>query len=83
MLPDLVNAAIGLEELAKLTGRPAKSLHRMLSLNSSPSMDNLAAIFDTLCSTLAQTMAETIAASRAIDGRLRAAVLAATLRGNE
>jgi hypothetical protein len=30
MLPDLVNAAIGLEELAKLTGRPAKSLHRML-----------------------------------------------------
>jgi DNA-binding phage protein len=35
-----------------LAGKPAKSLHRMLSLNGNPSMDNLAAIFDALRSTL-------------------------------
>jgi DNA-binding phage protein len=52
MLRDLVNATIGFEQLAKQTGKPAKSLHRMLSRNGNPSMDNLAAIFDVLCSTL-------------------------------
>jgi DNA-binding phage protein len=35
-----------------LAGKPAKSLHRMLSLKGNPSMDNLAAIFDALRSTL-------------------------------
>jgi DNA-binding phage protein len=34
-----------------LAGKPAKSLHRMLSLNGNPSMDNLAAIIDALRST--------------------------------
>jgi DNA-binding phage protein len=52
MLRDLVNATVGFEQLARLTGKPAKSLHRMLSLNGNPSMDNLAAIFDVLCSAL-------------------------------
>ncbi len=52
MLRDLVNATVGFERLAGLTERPAKSLHRMLSRNGNPSMDNLAIIFDVLRSTL-------------------------------
>lgn len=48
ILRDLVNATIGFEELANLTARPSKSLHRMLSPNGNPSMDNLAAIFDAI-----------------------------------
>ncbi len=52
MLRDLVNAAVGFEQLARLTGKPAKSLHRMVSLNGNPSMDNLAAIFDVHRTTL-------------------------------
>ena len=46
ILRDLVNATIGFEMLARTTGRPTKSLHRMLSSAGNPSMDNLAAIFD-------------------------------------
>lgn len=45
ILRDLVNAAVGFEGLAAETDRPSKSLHRMLSENGNPSMDNLAAIF--------------------------------------
>ncbi len=45
ILRDLVNATLGFETLAKLTDTPSKSLHRMLSINGNPSMDNLAAIF--------------------------------------
>jgi DNA-binding phage protein len=45
ILRDLVNATIGFEQLAKLTDKPIKSLHRMLSPKGNPSMDNLAAIF--------------------------------------
>jgi DNA-binding phage protein len=52
MLRDRVNATVGFEELASLTGNPAKSLHRMLSRNGNPSMDNLATIFDVLRGTL-------------------------------
>ena len=48
ILRDLVNATVGFEGLAKATERPSKSLHRMLSANGNPSMDNLAAIFDVL-----------------------------------
>jgi DNA-binding phage protein len=44
-LRDLVNATLGFERLAATTGRPAKSLHRMLSATGNPSMDNLATIF--------------------------------------
>jgi DNA-binding phage protein len=45
ILRDLVNATIGFAGLAAETAKPAKSLHRMLSDNGNPSMDNLAAIF--------------------------------------
>lgn len=45
VLRDLVNATIGFEALAKATQKPSKSLHRMLSQQGNPSMDNLAAIF--------------------------------------
>ena len=45
VLRDLVNATIGFEQLAELTEKPSKSLHRMLSPKGNPSMDNLAAIF--------------------------------------
>ncbi|MEP7156234.1 MAG: transcriptional regulator [Betaproteobacteria bacterium] len=45
ILRDLVNATVGFEALAVATARPSKSLHRMLSENGNPSMDNLAAIF--------------------------------------
>lgn len=45
ILRDLVNATIGFEQLATMTNKPSKSLHRMLSPEGNPSMDNLAAIF--------------------------------------
>jgi DNA-binding phage protein len=45
ILRDLVNATLGFEQLAALTDKPSKSLHRMLSPRGNPSMDNLAAIF--------------------------------------
>ncbi|HUW54528.1 MAG TPA: transcriptional regulator [Rhodanobacter sp.] len=48
ILRDLVNATVGFEGLASATGRPSKSLHRMLSASGNPGMDNLAAIFDVL-----------------------------------
>jgi len=45
ILRDLVNATIGFENLAELTNKPSKSLHRMLSPRGNPSMDNLSTIF--------------------------------------
>ena len=48
MLRDLVNATIGFEELAQRTGKPSKSLHRMLSARGNPAMDNLIAIIGVL-----------------------------------
>ena len=45
ILRDLVNATVGFEQLAALTDKPSKSLHRMLSPTGNPNMDNLAAIF--------------------------------------
>jgi DNA-binding phage protein len=45
ILRDLVNATIGFENLAELTNKPSKSLHRMLSPKGNPSMDNLSTIF--------------------------------------
>ena len=42
ILRDLVNATLGFEQLAALTSKPSKSLHRMLSSTGNPSMDNLA-----------------------------------------
>lgn len=52
ILRDLVNATVGFEALAQLTEKPSKSLHRMLSANGNPSMDNLAAIFGAVSSRL-------------------------------
>jgi DNA-binding phage protein len=46
ILRDLVNATIGFEQLAVITHKPSKSLHRMLSSKGNPGMDSLAAIFD-------------------------------------
>ncbi len=48
ILRDLVNATVGFERLATATGRPAKSLHRMLSTSGNPSMDNLSLILGVL-----------------------------------
>jgi DNA-binding phage protein len=48
ILRDLVNATIGFEQLATMTDKPSKSLHRMLSPAGNPSMDNLAAIFQAM-----------------------------------
>ena len=48
ILRDLVNATLGFEQLAALTSKPSKSLHRMLSQSGNPSMDNLAAIIDAI-----------------------------------
>jgi DNA-binding phage protein len=45
-LRDLVNSTARSERLAEATGKPVKSLHRMLSAAGNPSMDNLAVIFD-------------------------------------
>ena len=52
ILRDLINATIGFEQLALLTSKPSKSLHRMLSPMGNPSMDNLAAIFEAIRSCL-------------------------------
>ncbi|SDS20788.1 transcriptional regulator [Pseudomonas fuscovaginae UPB0736] len=52
ILRDLVNATVGFEGLARETDKPSKSLHRMLSANGNPSMDNLAAIFAVIRATL-------------------------------
>jgi len=54
ILRDLVNATLGFEQLAKSTGVPSKSLHRMLSSKGNPSMDNLAAIFGALSSRISR-----------------------------
>ena len=48
VLRDLVNATVGFERLANATGKPSKSLHRMLSRKGNPSMDNLAVIVSAL-----------------------------------
>lgn len=41
LLRDLVNATVGFEALARATGRPAKSLHRMLSPSGNPTSESL------------------------------------------
>lgn len=48
ILRDLINSTVGFEALAVLTEKPAKSLHRMLSAQGNPSMDNLAAVVASL-----------------------------------
>jgi DNA-binding phage protein len=48
LLRDLVNATVDFEQLSTATGKPAKSLHRMLSSKGNPSMDNLSVILNVL-----------------------------------
>jgi DNA-binding phage protein len=48
VLRDLIDASVGFEALAAETAKPAKSLHRMLSKNGNPTMDNLATILSVL-----------------------------------
>jgi DNA-binding phage protein len=47
-LRDLVNPTVGFERRATATGKPPKTLHRMLSPKGNPSMDNLAVIVSAL-----------------------------------
>lgn len=44
ILRDYVNATVGFETLAKATGTPAKSLHRMLGRAGNPRLEHFAAI---------------------------------------
>ncbi|MBN1646778.1 MAG: hypothetical protein JW874_01980 [Spirochaetales bacterium] len=48
VLRNLVNSAIGFEVLSTRLNIPAKSLHRMLSANGNPTMDNLTRIISEL-----------------------------------
>ena len=48
LLRDYVNATIGFEGLAKLTGKPAKSLMRMVSASGNPTAKNLFSIISLL-----------------------------------
>lgn len=52
VLRDLVNATMGFESLAEEVHRPAKSLHRMLSVSGNPTMSNLSAIFSAVKRTM-------------------------------
>ncbi len=52
ILRDLVNATIGFESLSKIVPVHSKSLHRMLSQNGNPSMDNLSAIISAMSKNL-------------------------------
>jgi DNA-binding phage protein len=62
VLRDLVNGTIGFEDLAAATGRPSKSLHRMLSAKGNPTMDNLTLIFGVLRQELqVEIMVQTVA----------------------
>lgn len=48
LLRDYINATVGFEELARLTGKTPKSLMRMLSESGNPRADNLFAIVSRL-----------------------------------
>jgi DNA-binding phage protein len=64
VLRDLVNAILGFEALAAETAKPAKSLHRMLSRDGNPTMDNLAAILSVVRKRLGvEIEAHTVAAA--------------------
>ena len=45
ILRELVNSTIGFEKLAEKLEKSSKSVHRMLSLNGNPTMENLTNIF--------------------------------------
>ncbi len=60
VLRDLVNATVGFETLSTIVDVPSKSLHRMLSEQGNPSMNNIAAIFIALSKTLHVHISTTI-----------------------
>lgn len=51
LMRDLTHGLIGFENLAKMTGTPSKSLHRMLSKHGNPGMNALSSIFQALVQT--------------------------------
>lgn len=48
VLRDYVNATLGFEALAQITGTPAKSLHRMLGRSGNPRLEHFVAIVHAL-----------------------------------
>ena len=48
LLRDFINATLGFEALARRTGIPPKSLHRMFGRNGNPSMEKLARVLRAL-----------------------------------
>ena len=48
MLRDYINATLGFERLAEATGKPAKSLHRMLGSSGNPTLDSFVLILKAL-----------------------------------
>ncbi|MDH4556177.1 transcriptional regulator [Pseudomonas sp. BN417] len=56
ILRNLVDATLGFEGLAVATGKPRKSLNRMLSARGNPSMDNLSSIFAAITQSLDVTL---------------------------
>ena len=48
VLRDYINATVGFEKLAQATGRPPKSLMRMLGPNGNPRASNLLAVISKL-----------------------------------
>ncbi|WP_266171997.1 DNA-binding protein [Dyella subtropica] len=48
LMRDLTHGLVGFEGLAKATGTPSKSLHRMLSKDGNPGMNALSEIFQQL-----------------------------------
>lgn len=77
-LRELVNATVGFERLAATTGRPAKSLHRMLSAAGNPSMDNLALIFGVVGRALGVGIKVTTTGARSVRTRRAPLVAAAS-----
>ena len=48
ILRDLVNATLGFEQLADVTDKPSKSLHRMLAPSGNPNTENFFGIVSAL-----------------------------------
>ena len=71
VLRDLVNSTIGFELLAKKLDKSSKSVHRMLSLNGNPTMDNLTGIFRVLQDRLERNIDVRLSSKRSERSRRR------------
>jgi len=60
LMRDLTHGLLGFEGLAKATGKPSKSLHRMLSASGNPGMDAVGAIFRQLARAALDASAVTV-----------------------